>query len=35
MKIILMNVFQQAFWAAYITTVGIATPERLRRAGLI
>jgi hypothetical protein len=35
MKIYVMNVFQQMFWAIYVTTVGIATPERLRRSGLI
>ena len=34
MKIALMNIFQQMFWAIYVTTVGIATPERLRRIGL-
>jgi hypothetical protein len=35
MKTVLMNVLQQMFWAVYVTTVGIATPDRLRRAGLI
>ena len=35
MKITLINMFQQMFWAVYVTTVGIATPERLRRSGLI
>jgi hypothetical protein len=35
MRIFVLNVFQQMFWAVYVITVGIATPDRLRRAGLI
>ena len=35
MQTVLKNWFQQLFWSAYIVTVGVATPERMRRAGLI
>ena len=35
MRIVLMNAIQQLFWSVYSVSVGIVTPDRLRRAGLI
>jgi len=35
MRILLMNAVQHLFWSVYVVTIGIATPDRLRRAGLI
>jgi len=35
MRTVLVNAMQQMFWAIYIFSAGIATPDRMRRAGLI